>query len=160
MTFYKNYELYPRKCRVPYHNNKLNIVIINFSKKLDLTCVTQVCHKNTCFHVSAGRHRLAYVMYVQILQCSGMGRESWRAERESSRERIYSCIRLFREGSCGVAGQNIIGDTYGVQTYVGSAYWCVSQRTQHMSQQVGRIPTLLINSFISISWRFFLNLQQ
>lgn len=41
--------------------------------------------------------------------------------RESSRERIYSCIRLFREGSCGVAERNIIGDTYGVQTYVGSA---------------------------------------
>lgn len=40
----------------------MNKVIIKFVK-IDLTCATQVCCENTCFHVSAGRHRLAYVMY-------------------------------------------------------------------------------------------------
>jgi len=119
--------LYPQKCAFliviekllyKHYRNRIR-------KKLDMMCTTQICHKNMCFHVSAGRHRFAYVMYkyFNVLEWAG------NLEESSSRERIYSCIRLFREGSCGVAERSIIGDTYGAQTYVDSAYWCVSQRT-------------------------------
>lgn len=44
---------------------------------------------------------------------SGVGRQS--RERKFEGENV----RLFCERPCGVARQNVIGDTYGAQTYAG-----------------------------------------
>lgn len=101
------------------------------------SCATQVRLESMDFYVSARRHQLAYV--IRNAQVPPVRpRLGKRSRRGSSRERIYACTRLFRERPCGVARQNVIGDTYGAQTYAGRyAYRCVSQANICRSRLAG-----------------------